>query len=108
MRIVSQNRDLSVDFDRCEIWMQDNVIYQRIGIDSKVIGTYATPGRTAEVFEDIHKAYSPVTVVSINLRKEQVAQFIGSVNVLARCIEMNMPDTGITTYDQIVYYMPKE
>lgn len=61
MRIVSQNRDLSVDFNRCEIWMQDNIIYRRIGTDSKVIGQYATEERTAEVFENIHNRFLETT-----------------------------------------------
>ena len=34
MRIVSQNRDLSIDFDRCEIWTQNNLIYRRVGHES--------------------------------------------------------------------------
>lgn len=57
MRIVSQNRDLSVDFDRCEIWLQDNHIYRRIRNDSRVIGSYKSPENAAGVFEDIHLMY---------------------------------------------------
>ncbi len=109
MRIVSQKRNLSVDFDRCEIWKQDNVIYRRIGIDSKVIGVYATPERAAEVFEDIHKAYSPYGLIYDKLTEEQIAAFVGSKNVMIKAINMdNVPDCTVTTYDKIVYYMPKE
>lgn len=108
MRIVSQKRDLSVDFDRCEIWMQDNVIYRRIGVNSKVIGIYATPERAVEVFEDIHKAYSPYGLICDKLSEEQVSTFVGSKNVRFPVIYMDDMDCTVTTYDQIVYYMPKE
>lgn len=109
MRIVSQNRDLSVDFDRCEIWSQYNVIYRRIGTDSKVIGQYATEERAAEVFEDIHKAFAPVYSISDNLTEEQInAMLLPSKNVGAVNILETGPDMCLTTYDNYVYYMPKE
>ena len=55
MRVVSQDRKLSFDFDRCEIWIQDKCIFRRIDGDSHVIGKYESEERAAEVFEDIHK-----------------------------------------------------
>lgn len=108
MRIVSQNRDLSVDFDRCEIWMQDNVVYRRIGIDSKVIGVYATPERAAEVFEDIHKAYSGIPIlfqnVDISEDSSQKLEEWHLNGVIAR-----LPDSPpkIETIGNSVYYMPE-
>ena len=109
MRIVSQNRNLSIDFDRCEIWLQDNYIYRRIGTDNQVIGRYASQERAAEVFEDIHKAYAPVYSVSNNLTEEQIRGiFIQSENVAARNIIDSDGNMNVTTYDQYVYYMPVE
>ena len=109
MRIVSQNRDLSVDFDRCEIWLQDCFIYRRIGNDSRVIGKYISQERAAEVFEDIHKAYAPVYSISCNLTEEQIKGiFIQSENVVARNIIDSDRNMNVTTYDQYVYYMPVE
>ena len=109
MRIVSQNRDLSVDFDRCEIWLQDCFIYRRIGNDSRVIGKYISQERAAEVFEDIHKAYAPIYSISANLTEEQVrGMFIQSNNIVARNIIDADGNMSITTYDQYVYYMPEE
>lgn len=109
MRIVSQNRDLSINFDRCEIWMQGNFIYRRIGNESCVIGKYETPERAAEIFEDIHKAYNPVYSISSNLTEEQVrGMFIQSNNIAARNIIDTDGNMCITTYDQYVYYMPEE
>ena len=40
MRVVSQNRNYSFDFDRTVFWTQYNVIYAKIGIDSIAIGQY--------------------------------------------------------------------
>lgn len=109
MRIISQDRNLSVDFDRCEIWMQSNLIYRRIGNDSQVIGKYVSPERAAEVFEDIHKAYAPVYSISSNLTEEQIKGiFIQSNNVMARNIIDSDGNMNVTTYDQYVYYMPME
>ena len=108
MRVVSQNRNFSFDFDRTIFWTQYNIIYAKIGTESIAIGQYKSEKRAAEVFEDMHKAYIPVGLISTNLTDEQVAQFVGSCNVPIKCIEMNDPNIGITTYDSIVYYMPKE
>lgn len=109
MRIVSQRRDLSVDFDRCEIWTQNNVIHRRVGNDSKIIGVYETEERAKEVFEDIHKAYAPVYSISDKLTEEEVkAMIMPSRNVSA----VNIINTGsemcLTTYDNYVYYMPEK
>ena len=76
MRIVSQNRDLSIDFDRCEIWTQSNLIYRRIGHDSIPIGVYRSQERAREVFEDIHKAYAPVYSISDNVSEDEIKRML--------------------------------
>ena len=109
VRLVSQKRDLSVDFDRCEIWTQNNVIYRRVGNDSIPIGVYATQERAKEVFEDIHKAYAPVYSISDKLTEEEIAaMIIPSKNVLAKNITNAGMDMCLTTYDNYVYYMPEK
>ena len=108
MRIVSQGRNLSVNFNQCEIWTQDNVIYRRVGNDSLVIGSYATAERAAEVFEDIHRAYSPYGLICDKLSDEQIQTFVGSENVMMPVIKMDGMDCSVTISDSIVYYMPRE
>ena len=109
MRIVSQNRDLSIDFDRCEILMQSNVIYRRVEHDSIPIGVYATQERAKEVFLDIHKAYAPVYSISDKLTEEELVKMImPSKNVLANNIINTGSNICLTTYDNYVYYMPEE
>lgn len=107
MRVVSQNRNYSFDFDRTIFWTQYNIIYARVGADNILIGQYKSDERAAEVFKDMHRAYSPVGLISTNLTEEQVAQFVGSCNVPIKCVEMNEINTRITIYDSIVYYMPE-
>lgn len=109
MRVVSQSRTISVDFNTTPFWRNDNVIYAKIGNDSKVFGNYSSEERAAEVFEDIHKAYSPYGLIYDKLTEEQIAVFVGSKNVKLKAINMDgAPNCTVTTYDSIVYYMPKK
>ena len=108
MRVVSQNRDFSFDFDRTEFWTQYNVIYAKIGMESIAIGQYESDERAAEVFEDMHKAYSPYGLICDNITEEQIQAFIGSKNVRCNVINMENIDCAVTTCDSVVYYMPKE
>lgn len=57
MRVVSQNRSFSFDFDRTIFWRQYGVIYAKVGNESILIGNYKTEERAAEVFDDMHMAY---------------------------------------------------
>ena len=98
MRIVSQDRKVSIDFDKVFIKIIDQ---KQICADTYsanrdliVLGCFDSPERAQEVFEDIHKTYAPVYSISNNLSEEQL-------NVYAS-------DIALTTYDNYVYYMPRE
>lgn len=108
MRVISQNRAYSVNFDNVIFWRQYEMIYVKTGSESIVFGQYESDERAAEVFEDMHNAYAPVGVIATNLEEAQVAPFIGSKNVFANVIHMNEPDAAITTYDNYVYWMPEK
>lgn len=108
MRIVSQNKTMSFNFDQIELWFQSNMLYARHGNDSKVLGQYETEERAAEVFQDIHNAYAPVTIICQEMSEDQVHKLIGSKNINATCIQTGNVDQSITTYDDRVYYMPEE
>ena len=108
MRVVSQNKNYSFDFDRTVFWTQYNVIYAKIGVDSIAIGQYESDERAEEVFDDMHKAYSPYGLICDNITEEQIQAFIGSKNVRCNVINMENIDCTVTTFDSIVYYMPKE
>lgn len=109
MRVISQNRNYSVDFERTVFWKQNNVIYGKIDDDSNILfGNYKSNERADEVFLDMHNAYAPVGIITTNMTDEQVKEFIGSENLHLRVIQMDNPDTVVSTYDNIVYYMPEE
>lgn len=57
MRIISQTRDTSIEFDGTEIFLQyESVIYQS-EISKGKLGKYATCKRAKEVFLEIHKQW---------------------------------------------------
>ena len=66
MRVVSQSGNFSFDFDRTVFWRQSDVIYAKIGGESIAIGKYQSDGRAAEVFEDMHNAYTPYKLIHKN------------------------------------------
>lgn len=109
MRIVSQDRTVSVDFDNCEIRLQGTLILRRRDSTSEVIGAYGSPERAAEVFEDIHRAYAPVYSISDNLSEDELRGMImKSNNIMANNILGFGPDKCLTTYSEFVYYMPEK
>ena len=108
MRVVSQNRDFSFDFDRTTFWMQDEYVYARIDSNRQVIGKYESRQRAQQVFIDIHNAYSPIQLMSENLSEEQIAQFVGSKNVSIKCLNLDIPNSSITVFENATYYMPEE
>ena len=110
MRIVSQDRTLSIDFDNQEIRRLGSVItLRRAGRDCEVIGEYGSPERAAEVFEDIHKAYAPVYSISNNMTEEELWGIIlRSRNVVANNVLNFGQEKCLTTYSEYVYYMPEK
>ena len=62
MRVVSQKKDASYDFDRTEFRTNYECISATFDGRTFAIGKYATPERAAEVFMDMHKAYEKPVV----------------------------------------------
>ena len=109
MRVISQSRNFSFDFDRTVFWRQSDVIYAKIGGESIAIGKYQSDERAAEVFEDMHKAYAPVHSISDVLSKEQIeSMIVQSKNVEARNVLNAGQSMYITTFNNYVYYMLDE
>lgn len=106
MRIVSQKRDLSIDFDSTVISRNDNCIRARVGDRDVTIGIYESSNIAKTIFKDIHKAYSPVQLVVDNMTDEEVMAFIGSKNTPCIAVRFSRPDQTISTFES-VYYMPE-
>ena len=107
MRVVSQNKNYSFDFDRTVFWTQYNVIYAKIGTESIAIGQYKSEERADEVFEDMHKVYSPYRLIYKSVHVEPIQNGIGLKNFIVPRIEKSRIDCTELS-DSIVYYMPKE
>jgi hypothetical protein len=108
MRIISQNKLHSIDFDRVHLWRQYKTIYANFGSDTIMLGQYKSDERSEAVFEDIHNAYAPVGIIATNLNEAQARQFIGSDNIKTKAVYMNEPDCAVTTYESFIYRMPSE
>lgn len=106
MRIVSQKRDLSIDFDSTVISRNDNCIRARVGDRDVAIGIYESSNIASAIFKDIHKAYSPAPLVVDNMTDEEVMAFIGSKNTPCTAVRFVRPDQTISTFES-VYYMPE-
>ena len=109
MRVVSQSKDVSLDFDRAVFTANHGMITAMVDGKTFTIGTYANLGREKEVFSDMHKAFSAFQVISTIKDKQQEAEmFAVSKNISIRCVEMFDPCMGITVFDNMVYYMPEK
>ena len=108
MRVISQDRSYSLDFDRTVFWTQYNVIYAKIGNESIAIGQYESEERAAEVFEDIHKSYSgmPILVQNVEI-SEDLPEKLGEWET--NCIIARLPSESqkIEQIGNSVYYMPE-
>lgn len=62
MRVVSQNRDFSFNFDNTVFWKQYNIIYARIGKEHIPIGQYESDERATEVFKEIHRLIGEINL----------------------------------------------
>ena len=109
MRVISQSRNFSFDFDRTVFWRQSDVIYAKIGGESIAIGKYQSDERAAEVFEDMHRAYSGLPILFQNIEiSEDLEQKLKEWK--ASCIVAKLPDAS-QKVEQIwnaVYYIPEE
>ena len=107
MRVISQDRSYSLDFDRTVFWTQYNVIYAKIGIDSVAIGKYDSSERTAEVFEDMHKTYSGMLLFQNVEISEDLSEKLGDWET--NCIIARLPSESqkIEQIGNSVYYMPE-
>lgn len=108
MRVISQNRAYSVNFDNVIFWRQYEVIYAKTGNGDIVFGQYKSDERAAEVFEDMHNAYASASIVATGLDEVQIKYLINSQNVHGNAIRMDNTGAEATVYDNYVYWMPEE
>ncbi len=113
MRIISQNRDISVEFDNVILKICNGSLICAYPYANQpemvVIGKYESQERAAEVFEDLHNAYSrmPVLFQNIDL-SDDVRELMKKCEV--RGVITRCPDVPpkVEFVDNLVYRMPKE
>lgn len=110
MRIVSQNRQVSVEFGNGMIKIDGPYIFFNTEQGEEILGLYKTPERVREVFEDIHKAYSPTLIINGgNIGKDAPTpdKWWDGKPGFVLCANNNS-HTSFQTIDNFVYYMPEE
>ena len=108
MRVISQSRNFSFDFDRTVFWRQSDVIYAKIGSESIAIGKYKSDERAAEVFEDMHRAYSSLPILFQNVEiTDDLRQKL--IEWVTNRIVAKLPDASqkVEQIGNAVYYMPE-
>ena len=104
MRIISQAKDLSIDFDHTPICVSYNHVCAIIDGQQKVIGQYETDKRAQEVFNDIHKAYSGEPVKITELDESAYKTLLNSI-VDPMPIKI---DSSVEYSNNGIYIMPEE
>ena len=104
MRIISQTKDLSIDFDHTPICVSYNHVCAIIDGQQKVIGQYETDKRAQEVFNDIHKAYSGEPVKITELDESAYKTLLNSI-VDPMPIKI---DSSVEYSNNGIYIMPEE
>lgn len=108
MRVVTQKRDYSFDFDNTIFWIQYNTIYAKHENNSIPIGQYDSDERAAEVFEDMHKAYSNTPIIFQNVAIDKSAeQALKDMEKNALFINLPGEPMKVEEISNSVYYMPE-
>ena len=107
MRIISQTKDLSIDFDHTPICVSYNHVCAIIDGQQKVIGQYETDARAKEVFEDIHKAYSGEPVKVTELDDDSYEKLLKYI-VDGTPITTTTKDSSVQYINNGIYIMPAE
>ena len=107
MRIISQNKDLSIDFNHTPICVSYNHVCAIMDGQQKVIGKYNTEERAKEVFEEIHIAYSGEPVKVTELDDDSYEKLLKYI-VDGTPITTTTKDSSVQYINNGIYIMPAE
>ena len=109
MRIISQNKDLSIDFNHTPICVSYNHVCAIMDGQQKVIGKYETEERAKEVFEEMHIAYSGMPMIFKNIEPaENIEEVLKKANLQVVYTVTEDRQTDIEYIDNGVYRMPAQ
>ena len=107
MRIISQRRDLSVDFESTPIYVNYNHILAIIGDKERVIGEYSTQERAMEVLQTIHETYSGLPVIFKNIEPDKSVNDLLREAKLNAVYTINADNADIFKLDNAIFKMPQ-
>jgi hypothetical protein len=108
MRIISQDKCHSVDFEHIHLWRQHKAICADIGEKNVEFGIYESDERAAEVFEGIHNAYSDVGFIARNMEPEVTAKLSITENAILRGVILTGGDGSVEVTGNFIYRMPEK
>lgn len=107
MRIISQRRNHSVNFDNAEIHVNDTGIFA-VGDRKILLGEYDTEERASEVFEEIHKFYvgeNTLLMNNVELDKTGLEE-VKNINMRTILTKTDSSPKVEFISGNSVYYMP--
>ena len=113
MRVISQDRRYSFDFDRASFLIQENYISALFAGENRyiLIGRYETEERAEEVFKEMHNAYNGYGLLHY---MDYDVRSNGAIPVPLPFIEChsktdkNKEEVSFCAGEHYVYYMPEE
>lgn len=109
MRVISQDRCYSFDFDRASFLRQENYISALFAGENRyiLIGRYETEERAEEVFKEMHNAYNGYGYL-FEKGVMKVQDNLEMVPFVERKIGETVKRVPVYAGEHYVYYMPEE
>lgn len=108
MRIINQTGTRSINFDNCEVYIDSECICTSDRGVRDVLGRYATPERAKEVFEEMHRALTPVMVCNNVETTEELLKEIRKAGIQHGISVADGESSKIEMISPFIYRMPKE
>lgn len=109
MRIIGQDRDFSVEFERSIIEVQGMGVYAEINNKIYCLGAYKSRERAMEVFSEIHNEYRLINAIfqNVDIREEDIDDIMIRLNAGSMIfINDNSGNSEIEFVGNAVFYMP--
>lgn len=109
MRIIGQDRDFSVEFERSIIELQGMGVYAEINSKIYCLGAYKSRERAMEVFSEIHNEYRSINAIfqNVDISEEDIKDIMSRLRAEDMVpISDNCVNRKIESVASSVFYMP--
>lgn len=109
MRIISQSKTHSYNFDDICVLVKDNFVCTKKDAQLEILGTYETNERAMKVFDEMHKCYSTIHMLfqNIELSDEEAIEVLERWKTGAILVKDDEPKR-LKTFDEDIFYMPEK